>query len=282
MPLETAQFIHQLDAANPLGSDPIASGDDHLRLIKSAIKATFPNITGAVNISHTDLNNKVSNSLQTTGGTMTGALVLSGDPTVALNPATKQYAENASNLSTGTVPTGRLTGTYNINITGNAATATNGVPAGAVMVFAMNSAPSGWLACNGAQVSRTEYAALFAAIGTTYGAGNGVNTFNLPDLRGEFVRGVDNGRGVDSGRGFASFQGDAIRNITGFFNKIRVKLNNDFSAGGAIAGSLGEVSGDANLGSAQTANLDFNASRVVPTANENRPRNVAMLYCIKA
>jgi microcystin-dependent protein len=56
MPLETAQFIHQLDAANPLGSDPIAAGDDHLRLIKAAIKATFPNITGPVTATQSTIN----------------------------------------------------------------------------------------------------------------------------------------------------------------------------------------------------------------------------------
>lgn len=57
MPLETATYINQLDAANPLGSDPIASGDDHLRLIKAALKATFPNITGPVTPTQAVLNN---------------------------------------------------------------------------------------------------------------------------------------------------------------------------------------------------------------------------------
>jgi hypothetical protein len=56
MPLETATYINQLDAANPLGSDPIASGDDHLRLIKAAVKATFPNITGPVTMTQAQVN----------------------------------------------------------------------------------------------------------------------------------------------------------------------------------------------------------------------------------
>jgi len=64
----------------------------------------------------------------------------------------------------------------------------------------MNAAPDGWRACSGQAVSRTTYAALFAAIGTEYGVGDGSTTFDLPDLRGEFLRGWDNGRGVDSGR----------------------------------------------------------------------------------
>ncbi|WP_288077329.1 phage tail protein, partial [Pseudomonas sp.] len=87
-------------------------------------------------------------------------------------------------------------------------------PAGMVAHFARNSAPAGWLKANGAAVSRTTYAALFAAIGTTFGSGNGSTTFNLPDLCGEFIRGWDDGRGVDTGRVFGSVQTDELRSHT--------------------------------------------------------------------
>lgn len=83
------------------------------------------------------------------------------------------------------------------------------LPAGAIQLFAMSAVPSGWLECNGSAVSRTTYANLFAAIGETYGAGNGTTTFSLPDLRGQFVRGWDNGRGVDPGRAVGSQQNSA-------------------------------------------------------------------------
>ena len=79
-------------------------------------------------------------------------------------------------------------------------------PTGSVIAFAGASAPTGWLMCNGDAVSRTTYAALFSTLGSTYGAGDGSTTFNLPDLRGEFVRGLDGGRGVDSGRTLGSAQ----------------------------------------------------------------------------
>ena len=85
------------------------------------------------------------------------------------------------------------------------------VPSGAVLYFAGRTAPAGWLKANGAAVSRTAYAALFAAIGTTYGAGDGRSTFNLPDLRAEFIRGWDDGRGVDVGRVFGSAQAHALQ-----------------------------------------------------------------------
>mgnify|MGYP003638793069 CR=1 FL=1 len=83
-------------------------------------------------------------------------------------------------------------------------------PAGMVATFARSTAPTGWLKANGALVSRTAYANLFAAIGTTYGAGDGFNTFALPDARGEFIRGWDDGRGVDSGRSFGSSQAGMV------------------------------------------------------------------------
>lgn len=73
-------------------------------------------------------------------------------------------------------------------------------PASSIMYFARLTAPAGWLKANGAAISRTAYAGLYAAIGTAFGAGDGFNTFNLPDLRGEFIRGWDDGRGVDPGR----------------------------------------------------------------------------------
>ncbi|MGJ4748600.1 phage tail protein, partial [Leptospira sp. SA-E8] len=96
-----------------------------------------------------------------------------------------------------------------------------GVPVGAVMSFAGNTCPSGWLNAAGSTESRTTYPTLFTYIGTTYGAGDGSTTFKLPDLRGEFVRGVDNGRGVDSGRTLGSSQLDALQNITGSFQQLR-------------------------------------------------------------
>lgn len=77
---------------------------------------------------------------------------------------------------------------------------------GIVSAFAMNAAPPGWLKCNGAVVSRTTYAGLFARIGIVFGVGDGSTTFGLPDLRGLFLRSVDDGRGLDPARVFGTFQ----------------------------------------------------------------------------
>lgn len=80
-----------------------------------------------------------------------------------------------------------------------------GMP-GVVLPFAGSAAPAGWLLCHGQAVSRTTYAHLLTVIGTAYGVGDGSTTFNVPDLRGEFVRGVDAGAGVDAGRVLGSKQ----------------------------------------------------------------------------
>lgn len=164
----------------------------------------------------------------------------------------------------------------------------NAVPVGAVNTFAMNVPPTGWLACDGSLVSRTTYSSLFNIVGATYGSGDGSTTFKLPDLRGEFVRGWDDGRGVDTGRGFATSQSDAIRNITG---TLRYQDNNDSTYALKIHTATGAFSSRSFTGnefnSAVTGTstfqglLDFDASTQVPTAADNRPRNLALLYCIK-
>jgi microcystin-dependent protein len=160
---------------------------------------------------------------------------------------------------------------------------------GEVCFFGMSTAPTGFLKANGAAVSRTTYAALFTAIGTTYGAGDGSTTFNLPDLRGEFPRGLDDGRGVDSGRAIGTAQGDAIRNITADMamrqadNSTTMGLGSSTAVSGAfgISGAYSRRGVQRTDGNWSVVDLNFDASRVVPTANENRPRNVALLACIK-
>jgi microcystin-dependent protein len=82
----------------------------------------------------------------------------------------------------------------------------NSIPVGAIIPMAAPSVPAGFLECNGATLKRSDYPALFSLIGTTYGAGDSSTTFLLPDLRGEWIRGWDNGRTVDSGRAFGAFQ----------------------------------------------------------------------------
>lgn len=161
-------------------------------------------------------------------------------------------------------------------------------PPGQVAFFAGRNAPQGWLKADGAAVSRTLYANLFAAIGTTYGTGDGLTTFNLPDLRGEFVRGYDESGTVDKGRVLGSKQGSAVGehshpvgNITG---------NNDDAAfirgnwSGNNQYQTQQINGEANRNvSHQRAdgNLITGGVVIANQTGDTRPRNIALLACIK-
>lgn len=139
-------------------------------------------------------------------------------------------------------------------------------PVGEIAHFARSSAPTGWLKANGAAVSRTAYADLFAAIGSTFGAGDGFNTFNLPDLRGEFIRGWDDSRGVDTGRGIGSHQDDMLKKHT---HQI---LN---------LGGNGEDERQQKPSASDNGNTGWDYTTSETGGSETRPRNVALLACIK-
>lgn len=142
----------------------------------------------------------------------------------------------------------------------------NRVPIGMVLPIGTITVPSGYLPCDGAAVSRTTYAGLFAVIGTTFGIGDGVTTFNVPDIRGEFLRGLDQGRGVDAARAIGSAQADALKAHTHTY-----KL---WSPGGG-----GYTDGMTNDGSVDSRPNTETAS----TGDaETRPRNIALPYLIKA
>lgn len=170
---------------------------------------------------------------------------------------------------------------------GNASTALQAVPkqqldallpAGAVSFFSMSSAPSGWLIADGSAVSRTAYAVLFAAIGTTFGAGDGSTTFNLPDLRGEFIRCWPGAKAVDTGRVFGSWQADEI------------KLHgHPYRSGTASVSSPDGTGGFQREGTNAT---NYSAYTGAPSATtgqqiggtggaETMPRNIALLACVK-
>lgn len=157
----------------------------------------------------------------------------------------------------------------------------NATPAGTIMYFARDWAPTGWLKANGAAVSRTAYAGLFAVLGTYYGPGDGSTTFNLPDLRGEFIRSYDDRRGVDPGRWNGSWQGDAIRNITGACSGAMGVVFDGFAGAFFDDGTRDATVATSTTKVTYNDDFCFDASRVVPTANENRPRNIALLACIK-
>ena len=166
--------------------------------------------------------------------------------------------------------TGALPAIDGSNLTGIA-----GIPSGAVIYHAANTAPTGFIKANGASISTSTYSDLFAVIGYTFGGSGG--SFNVPDLRGEFLRGWDDGRGVDSGRGFGSSQGGAMQ-------QHRHTINSGGGGGGIaiLVTQTNRVAGLSGGGALQDAPSTLGSvSGGATTATETRPRNIALLACIK-
>lgn len=259
-----------------------------------------------VNENFTDIATMITDSLPRSGEAgMTGQfLAISGSasaPGVAFNTDTdtglRRSAANeiavvcggadvATASSTGlSVSTAPTAGNNLANKTYVDAQVSPRGPTGSVSMFAASTAPTGWLECDGAAVSRTTYAALFAVIGTTWGVGNGSTTFNVPDLRGEFVRGWDHGKGTDTGRAFASSQADLIENHVhpGATNPETDTLGGIAELGGAQTGGGGVrvgTSGAASI-SVNFPALSFTTGNNTGGGAETRPRNIALMYIIK-
>nr|DAP00299.1 MAG TPA: tail fiber protein [Caudoviricetes sp.] len=162
---------------------------------------------------------------------------------------------------------------------------------GMIIASASVNIPEGFLLCDGSAISISTYINLYNAIGNAYGNGNGSTTFNIPDLRGEFIRGVDNGRGVDAGRQIGSNQSDAMRNLTGtYYGALDGEGGySAFCTGGATGVFMGggAITQIRNASSYEMKQINgkngfiFDASRQVPIASEFRPRNVSVNFYIK-
>lgn len=193
------------------------------------------------------------------GDTFTGPVVLNADPSVALGAATKQYVDAADNTKanlSGATFTGPVTLAANPTVALGAATKqyadSIGVPAGVIMIWPSATVPAGWLECNGQ--STTGYTALAAVVGA-----------NVPDLRGEFVRGWDNGRGVDPSRAIKSSQADEFKSHDHeYFGYTYTQAG---PGGGTPLASQYRNTSMGNTG--------------LTGGSETRPRNIALMYIIK-
>jgi microcystin-dependent protein len=158
------------------------------------------------------------------------------------------------------------------------------VPVGTIIETSLASPPAGYVAASGALLSRTSFAALFNAANASglvseatwsanswgrYSVGDGSTTFRVPDLRGEFRRGLDSGRGVDSSRGIGTSQAGAMESHThGPASGATSFIGNQTGAGGT-------------LGASQAPGLTATSTTGATGGAETRPRNIATLVCIK-
>jgi microcystin-dependent protein len=204
------------------------------------------------------------------------------------NGVEKASISSAGLFTSTTIDATKLTGNLPA-ISGASLTGIVGVLAGLILPFANTSAPTGFLACDGAAVSRSTYATLFTAIGTVWGTGDGSSTFNVPDLRGAFLRGTGShgtsnmAKGTDfAGAAVGAFENDQAQDHR---HQIRTE-------GGQGIGT-NNIGANSSYRQASLANNDFsewvvagnpvvNNSQGTPrVGDETRPFNASVLYCIK-
>lgn len=185
------------------------------------------------------------------------------------NLALDAIADDGSTIVANAFTISRATGVCNFSQSpqvGGAAL----LPTGSLLMWSTNTAPTGYLECSGAAVSRTTYANLFAIIGTVWGSGDGSTTFNLPNMQGYFPRGWSHGSSIDSGRAFASTQLDTVGPHThGYL----------FTTGGISVNGVGGNSTGMNINTQTISTTNPNAGTGVST--ENRPVNIAVMFIIK-
>lgn len=247
-------------------------------------RGKFLSVTGTTTITLLDIATAGQGFPLVIVNTGSGTVTVDGDTSETINGSTSITINPDAAIFLTTDGSTEWTGIISLGIR-----QTNYGIAGEVRSFAFSSPPTGWLECDGSAISRTTYSDLFSAIGTTFGNGDGSTTFNIPDLRGEFVRGWDNGKGTDSGRTFGSSQTDEFKqhNHTGSTSSAgshshSIDLyNSDFS------GDLTNVYVEGETATTQvTTNSAGNHTHSVTTndagtASETRPTNIALLYCIK-
>ena len=284
--------------------------DDTSKLATSRALKLLNDVSASVNTSIT-----AGNGL-TGGGTLAASRTLAlGTPgtitassTNAVQAAGHTHAIDKASLTVaGVVQLSSATDSTAVNMAATPAAvraamqaASQATPTGTIAYFAGDSAPAGWLKANGAQVSRSVYADLFAAISTRFGAGNGSTTFTLPDLRGVFLRGFDDWRGFDGGRVLGSLQNHNLaehRHATGWrinntgneFALVRNNWSGELAVTANVSSeNVAVIPGDAEsynqaAGFSHAATNDrYATSRAYYDAQgETRPTNVALLACIK-
>jgi len=195
-------------------------------------------------------------TINATDATSTVPIVLPGVPTSALQAATKSYVDGLT-----------------------------GAPAGVIMAFAGTAAPTGFLSCDGSAVSRSTYATLFTAIGTTWGSGDGSTTFNVPDLRGMFVRGTGtNATGSSSGAvgpSVGSYAADTYLNHThtdsGHTHPYLAPTRGGAAGPGGVGSGYAPPTDSTYNTSSGTANIQTSTTG----GTETKPKNYGVLYIIK-
>lgn len=276
--LSSAATLAQSTAFNYTGclleGNAPANGSNDLQFILYAAPSGGLPLGSALMLSNTPVNNGIFVVSLDFGGTVFNGnarwLEISARPGGSGNPFTNTFPRQA------------------ITAAPYAIYANNGVPPGSVMAYMGATPPAGWLLCDGSAVSRTTYAALYAAVGDSSGSGNGSTTFNLPDLRGMFLRGVNGGRtgtyadpgdnrvsaasGGNSGNNVGSIQTDAFKSHQHYNARVNAGISDPGNTPGGFAGLAFQLDTTTSLTS---------ATSIPAGAGETRPKNAYVNYIIK-
>lgn len=238
-------------------------------------------VNGVTSAIQTQINDKAPIASPTFTGTSTVAQLIDS----GLTADTVPYANASKQLTSSAVtPTelGYVSGvTSAIQTQINAISATT-VPSGQISMYGGSSAPSGYLLCDGSAISRTTYAALFTAISTTFGVGDGSTTFNVPDIRGIFVRGagthgtLTNANGTAFSGTLGTQQNDKMQGHAHSGNFPQVNGSHVSDAG------TGTLYGTGSTNSASIGNPSADGANGTPrTGTETNPANISLTYIIK-
>ena len=252
-------------------------------------------LTDAAHINNFGLATKASPTLTGDVTLSNGSLIMSGTGKKLKLPVATTTERDGLTAATGDILFNSTTTSfegYNASAWGELAA---GVPVGTILTFGASTPPSGFLECNGSAISRSTYASLFSILSTTHGAGDGSSTFNLPDLRGQFVRGWANTGSTDAGRVFGSTQTDQNKNHTHTTDSTSLtggirKISEGFLAGGSATGVFTKTSDGNNsiTGASSTSpvgGVDFDGTHTHTISSsgggtEARPTNLALMYII--
>ena len=253
-------------------------------------------LTDAAHTNNFGLATKASPTLTGDVTLSNGSLIMSGTGKKLKLPVATTTERDGLTAATGDILFNSTTTSfegYNGSAWGELAA---GVPVGTILTFGASTPPSGFLECNGSAISRSTYASLFSILSTTHGAGDGSSTFNLPDLRGQFVRGWANTGSTDAGRVFGSTQTDQNKNHTHTTDSTTLtggirKISEGFGAGGSATGVFTKTADGNNTitGSSSTSpvgGVDFDGTHTHTISSsgggtEARPTNLALMYIIK-
>lgn len=211
--------------------------------------------------------------------------IISDLATIRAGAAAGATAVQPSDVGNGTITItqgGVTRGTFTTNQGGNTQidvdAPAGGVPPGLIAPFAGTTVPAGWLICDGSAIPRTDYADLFNAIGTTYGAGDGSTTFNLPDLISRFIEGQTPNNIIYVDAGLPNVSGSLVKGGQGEV------IHSTVVASGAFYTQPTSNSTSAYSGSGGNANLFFDASRsstIYGASTTVQPKSLRAPYIIK-